>query len=79
MLSNRQFTRIGFDLWPKHVAHPIAGSQQDEASRANALELTGRATGDQVELLVLLGEPHGGGYAHATCAKGREEHKLVGR
>src|SRR2546421_8126718 len=79
MLSQWQFARIGFDLWPKHVAHQIAGSQEDTTGRANALELAGRATGDHVELPVLVGEPHGGGNANATCAKGREQHKLVGR
>src|SRR6266567_9268536 len=79
MLSNRQFARMSCDLWPKHVAHQIAGSQQDTASAVNALELAGRATGDHVELPLLVGEPHGGGNAHATFAKGCEEHKLVGR
>src|SRR5437588_12935880 len=79
MLSHRQLARIAFELWPERVAHPIAGSHQDAARRANALELAGRATGDHVELPVPVGEPHGGGNAHAACAKGREEHKLVGR
>src|SRR5690349_731034 len=79
MLSNRQFARIRFDLWPKQVAHPIAGSQQDTTGRANALKFAGRATGDHVELPVLVGEPHSGGNTCPTCAKGREQHKLVGR
>src|ERR1700730_18575647 len=79
MLSNRQFACIRSDLWPKHVAHQIAGSQEDTTSNANALELAGRATGEHVELPVLVGEPHGIGNDHTTFAKGYEEHKLVGK
>src|SRR5437764_7616516 len=79
MFSLRKLTRISFDLGPKQVAHPIAGSHQDAARRANALELAGRATGDHVELPVLVGEPHGSGNAYATCAKSCQEHKLVVR
>src|SRR6266566_9430594 len=79
MLSLRKLTRIPFDLWPKHVAHPIAGSHQDAAGRANALELAGRATGDHVEFTMLVGEPHGGRNGYAACAKGRQEPKLIGR
>jgi len=71
MLSNWQFARIGFDLWPKHIAHQTAGSQQDTTGRANALEFAGCATRDHVELSMLVSEPHGGGNAYATFAKGR--------
>src|SRR6266566_134164 len=78
MLSLRKLTRIPFDLWPKHVAHPIAGSHQDAAGRANARELAGRATSDHVEFTMLVGEPHGGRNAYAACAKGRQQYKLVG-
>src|SRR6266568_6258495 len=79
MLSNWQFVRIRFDLWPKHVAHQITGSKEDTTSSANALDLAGRATRDHVELTVLVGKPHGSRNANATLAKGRQQHKLVGR
>src|SRR5438132_13213159 len=79
MLSNWQFVRTRFDLCPKHVAHQIAGSQEDMTSSTNALDLTGRAARDHGEFPVLMSEPHGSGYPNAAPAKRGQEHKLVGR